>query len=85
MHEGLSHNLTNFINCGINDDMPAIRPFTAEQARLLVNLRQRYEAWMEADRARAAMPYDLRRKTVSGKEYLYRITDRGGNGRASAR
>jgi len=60
--------------------MPTIRPFSDEQSRLLVNLRQRYETWMTAERALAALPYDLRRKTISGREYLYRIFDRSGNG-----
>jgi len=62
--------------------MTKLRPFSDEQARLLVNLRQRYEVWMGADREKAAQPYDLRRKTVSGREYLYRITDRSGNGQS---
>ncbi|WP_232495825.1 GSU2403 family nucleotidyltransferase fold protein [Novosphingobium kaempferiae] len=62
--------------------MPMVRPFSDEQSRLLVNLRQRYEVWADAERALAALPYDLRRKTVSGHEYLYRIFDRGGNGRS---
>lgn len=62
--------------------MPMVRPFSDEQSRLLVNLRQRYEVWIDAERALAALPYDLRRKTVSGREYLYRIFDRGGNGRS---
>ncbi|WP_324699163.1 GSU2403 family nucleotidyltransferase fold protein [Novosphingobium sp. RL4] len=62
--------------------MPRIRPFSDEQSRLLVNLRQRYEVWIDAERDLAALPYDLRRKTVSGREYLYRIFDRGGNGKS---
>jgi hypothetical protein len=62
--------------------MSELRPFSAEQSRLLVNLRQRYETWMDAERERAGMPYDLRRKTVSGKDYLYRIVDRSGNGQS---
>ncbi|PEQ10301.1 hypothetical protein B2G71_23085 [Novosphingobium sp. PC22D] len=60
--------------------MAVTRPFSDEQSRLLINLRQRYETWMESERALAVLPYDLRRKTVSGREYLYRIFDRGGNG-----
>lgn len=36
---------------------------------------------MESEREQAVMPYDLRRKIVSGKPYLYRITDRSGNGK----
>lgn len=62
--------------------MIPIRPFTDEQSRLLVNLRQRYEVWMAAEQELAAMPYDLRRKTVSGSTYLYEIRDRSGNGKS---
>jgi hypothetical protein len=58
----------------------AIRPFSEEQARALVNLEQRYAVWIEAERALAGLPYDLRRKEVSGRAYLYEISDRGGNG-----
>jgi hypothetical protein len=62
--------------------MTRIHPFSDEQSRLLVNLRQRYEVWIDAERALAALPYDLRRKSVNGHEYLYRIFDRSGNGRS---
>lgn len=62
--------------------MSAYRPFSDEQSRLLVNLRQRYEAWIALEREWAEIPYDLRRKTVSGRDYLYRIHDRGGNGKS---
>jgi len=62
--------------------MSSFRPFTDEQSRLLVNLRVRYEAWMTLERERAAMPFDLRRKSVGGHDYLYRIYDRGGNGKS---
>jgi hypothetical protein len=62
--------------------MFAVKPFSDEQSRLLVNLRQRYEAWMVAEQALAALPYDLRRKTVSGSVYLYEIYDRSGNGKS---
>ncbi len=60
--------------------MPVIQPFSAEQERALINLRQRYEVWIAAERELAALPYDLRRKTVGSYEYLYEIHDRGGNG-----
>lgn len=60
--------------------MPIIRPLSTEQERALINLRQRYEVWIEAERTLAALPYDLRRKTVGAYEYLYQIHDRGGNG-----
>jgi hypothetical protein len=60
--------------------MAAVIPFSDEQARALVNLRQRYEVWIEAQRSLFKMPYDLRRKTIGGKDYLYQIFDRSGNG-----
>jgi hypothetical protein len=59
-----------------------IVPFTDEQTRTLINLEQQYQVWMDAERALAAMPYDLRRKEVGGKSYLYEINDRRGNGRS---
>lgn len=65
--------------------MDSVRPFSDEQLRTLINLRQRYEAWIEAERKLFAMPYDLRRKTVSGKDYLYEIFDRRGNGKSLGR
>lgn len=62
--------------------MAATNSFSDEQLRTLINLRQRYEVWIEADRALFKMPYDLRRKTVSGRAYLYQIFDRSGNGKS---
>jgi hypothetical protein len=62
-----------------------LRPFTDEQARALVNLRQRYEVWRDAERAWRRLPYDLRRKRVGDYEYLYEIRDRSGNGTSLAR
>jgi hypothetical protein len=58
----------------------AVAPFTDEQARALINLEQRYEVWIEAERVLHALPYDLRRKAVGGRSYLYEIDDRDGNG-----
>jgi hypothetical protein len=60
-------------------------PFTDEQARALVNLRQRYEVWRDAERSWRALPYDLRRKRVGEYEYLYEIHDRSGNGTSLGR
>ena len=60
--------------------MSSLQPFTAEQERALINLRQRYEVWIAAERELAAMPYDLRRKKVGEYVYLYEIRDRSGNG-----
>lgn len=62
--------------------MPTFRPFSNEQARLLVNLRQRYDSWMDVERERRSIPYDLRKKAINGQHYLYRITDRSGNGKS---
>lgn len=62
--------------------MDPLIPFSDEQARALVNLEQRYQVWIEAERALADLPYDLRRKTVSDHDYLYEITGRDGNGRS---
>ena len=60
--------------------MAVIQPFSAEQERALINMRQRYDAWIEAERELYAMPYDLRRKKVGDYEYLYDSFDRSGNG-----
>lgn len=62
--------------------MAVIEPFTDEQLRSLVNLRQRYEVWIDAERKLRALPYDLRRKRVGGRDYLYEIFDRRGNGKS---
>lgn len=58
------------------------RPFSDEQARTLINLSQNYAVWIEAEQILETLPYDLRRKTVSGRDYLYEIWDRSGNGRS---
>lgn len=55
------------------------QPFSDEQARVIVNLDQAYQVWMDALRTLNDMPYNLRIKEVSGKEYLYEVTDRRGN------
>ena len=58
----------------------SLLPFSDEQRRVLVNLQLHYEAWLEAERAQAALPYGLQWKTVSGRDYLYQMRDRAGNG-----
>jgi len=65
--------------------MEPITPFSDEQLRALVNLRQRYEVWLAAERRQRALPYDLRIKTVGSHRYLYEIADRSGNGRSLGR
>lgn len=59
-----------------------LTPFTDEQARVLINLDQVYRSWMSAEQQLAALPYDLKRKEISGRSYLYEIRDRNGNGRS---
>lgn len=62
--------------------MEIVRAFDEEQIRVLVNLRQHYEVWMEAERAYARLPYGMVWKKVAGKDYLYETRDRIGNGRS---
>ena len=62
--------------------MTIIQPFSAEQERALINMRQRYDVWIEAERELFAMPYDLKRKKIGEYEYLYEIFDRIGNGKS---
>lgn len=65
--------------------MVQLTAFSDEQARALINLHQFYETWRDAEQAARALPYDLRRKTVGGREYLYEIADRSGNGKSLGR
>ena len=55
------------------------QPFSDEQARVTVNLDQFYHVWMDALRTLNDMPYNMRIKEVSGREYLYEVTDRRGS------
>ncbi len=55
-----------------------IKPFSDEQARVVVNLEQAYQVWMETLRTINGLPYNMRIKEVSGREYLYEVTDRLG-------
>ncbi len=59
-----------------------IVPFSDEEIRLLVNLEQHYEVWIEAERTLFSLPYNLKWKTVAGRDYLYEIIDRSGNGKS---
>lgn len=56
--------------------------FSDEQARYVINLAQQYQVWMEADRALAALPYNLVRKEVKGRSYLYEVLDRRNNAKS---
>ena len=57
-------------------------PFSDEQTRLLINLEQQYEVWIDAERRLATLPYGMRWKTSAGRDYLYEIRDRQGNGKS---
>src|SRR5436190_8303380 len=59
-----------------------VSSFSDEQTRVLVNLHQQYEVWMEAERVLAAMPYNLVRKEVNGYTYLYEVLDRTNNAKS---
>jgi hypothetical protein len=62
--------------------LAVVTPFSEEQARALINLEQRYQVWMEAERALMRLPYGMHRKTIGNRAYLYEIRDRLGNGRS---
>ena len=62
--------------------MSVIQPFSTEQERALINLRQRYDGWIDAEQTLAALPYGLKRKKIGAYEYLYEIFDRDGNGKS---
>lgn len=53
---------------------------TDEQLRAAVNLADAYEAWLPLARAKPDYRDRLLWKTVAGRQYLYRIRDRQGNG-----
>ncbi|MEQ9152837.1 MAG: GSU2403 family nucleotidyltransferase fold protein [Parvibaculum sp.] len=59
-----------------------IEPFSDEQLRVSANLEQHYDVWKATQQALFALPYGMKWKTVSGREYLYAIADRLGNGRS---
>ena len=54
--------------------------FSDEQLRTAVNLADAYEAWLPLARAEPDFAVRLLWKTISGRQYLYRIRDRRGNG-----
>jgi hypothetical protein len=56
--------------------------FTDEQSRVAINLAQQYQVWMDAKRRSASLPYGMAWKTIGGKEYLYQLVDRIGNGKS---
>lgn len=52
---------------------------TDEQLRAALNLDDAYSAWLPLARQEPAYRHRLQWKTVSGKQYLYRVRDRFGN------
>lgn len=55
--------------------------FNDEQLRLLVNVELAYDTWIAAQRdLDDRFEHRLAWKTVSGRDYLYRLRDRAGNG-----
>lgn len=55
-------------------------PLNQEQLRAAANLAQFHDAWLEAARRLKVLPYGMTWKKSGGREYLYHLKDRGGNG-----
>jgi hypothetical protein len=62
-----------------------MNPFSDEQLRTAVNLAQFHGAWLQASRRLGSLPYGMTWKHSGGYDYLYELTDRGGNGRSLGR
>lgn len=59
-----------------------ILTFSDEQLRVAANLEQHYDVWIETQRSLFTLPYGMKWKTVSGRDYLYETADRQGNGKS---
>jgi hypothetical protein len=59
-----------------------VLPFSHEVNRAASNLAQFHEAWLGAARELRALPYGMSWKRISGKDYLYALADRLGNGKS---
>jgi hypothetical protein len=66
----------------LQDKSLYLNDFTQEQSRVLVNLQQHYEVWLDARRRAAALPYGMKWVTRGASEYLYELADRRGNARS---
>lgn len=55
-------------------------PFPQELLRAAANIAQFHGAWLDAARQLHALPYGMAWKKSAGKEYLYQLKDRAGNG-----
>lgn len=60
----------------------SIVPFSDEKQRVVLNLQQLYESWLEVERGLRSLPYGMKWKTISGRDYLYEVADRQGNGKS---
>ncbi len=56
-----------------------LTPMTDEQLRAALNLDDAYNEWLLLARKEPAYRHRLQWKSVSGKQYLYRVRDRRGN------
>ncbi len=45
--------------------------FSNEQLRIMLDAKQAYETWVEAERELAAIPYNFQWKSIGGNNYLY--------------
>ena len=59
--------------------MAGYTPFTAEQSRIFVDTEQSREALNHAKRLARSHQGGMHWKTIKGRQYLYRTTDRLGN------
>jgi hypothetical protein len=61
--------------------MASIEPFTEEQARVLINIEQHYDVWVQAERSLHGLPFGLLWRTEAGRDHLHEVLDESGNGR----
>lgn len=54
--------------------------FDDERNRVIVNLHQHYDVWMDASKRLDLLPYGMKWRNISGRDYLYDLRDREGNG-----
>ena len=69
----------------MRDKSRSVAPFSDEKQRVVLNLQQLYASWIEVERAFMALPYGMKWKTIAGRDYLYEIADRRGNGTSRGR
>jgi hypothetical protein len=57
-----------------------LSPLSDEQLRAAINLADAYDAWLPLARAEPTYRHRLQWKTIAGRQYLYSLRDRQGNG-----